>query len=86
MAILLNNTFKYSIKSCIKDPDVGYIILELFIVNLMTVFLINIYAPNRDDPEWFSNHFEQVQVLIRGGGGGGGGVRMLVPCAKEFLQ
>ena len=47
---MINNTFEYNVKQCIKDPEGRYLILELSIANLINVFIINLYAPNRDDP------------------------------------
>ena len=44
VAIMLNNTFEYSVKNCIRDSKGRFIILELTIVNLITFFIINIYA------------------------------------------
>ena len=63
VAIMLNNTFEYSVKNCIKDPEGRYIILEITIVNLITFFIINIYAPNKDDPDWFNNLFNIMEPI-----------------------
>ena len=61
--VMLNNTFEYQVNQCIRDPDGRYIILELSIANLFTVFVINIYAPNNDDPVWFNKLFTRVQSI-----------------------
>ena len=37
--------------------------IEIEITNLRTMFLINVYAPNKDDPTWFQNLFQNVQNL-----------------------
>ena len=63
VAVLLNKTFEYSIKQCIKDPEGRYIILELDITHLRNIFLINIYGPNSDEPAWFLNPFQKVQKI-----------------------
>ena len=61
--VMLNNTFEYKVKQCIKDPEGRYLILELSIVNLINVFIINLYAPNRDDPVWFTTLFDKVKSI-----------------------
>ena len=66
VAILINNTFEYSINKCIKDPEGRYIIIEISITNLFTFFFINVYGPNRDDPEWFNILFDKVGILTNG--------------------
>ena len=63
VAIMLNNTFEYSVKNCIKDPEGRYIILEITIINLITLFIINIYAPNKDDLDWFNNLFNIMEPI-----------------------
>ena len=48
--IMINNSFEYKVNQCIKDPEGRYVIVKLSIANLINVFIINLYAPNRDDP------------------------------------
>ena len=60
---MLNNTFEYKVKQCIKDPEGRYVILESSITNLINVFIINLYAPNRDDPVWFTTLFDKVKSV-----------------------
>ena len=60
---MINYTFEYKVKQCIKDPEGRYLILELSITNLINVFIINVYAPNRDDPVWFSTLFDKVKAI-----------------------
>ena len=60
---MLNNTFEYNVKQCIKDPEGRYLILELSIANLINVIIINLYAPNRDDPVWFTSLFDKVKSI-----------------------
>ena len=61
--VMINNTFEHTVKQCIKDPEGRFLILELSITNLINVFIINLYAPNRDDPVWFSALFEKVKSI-----------------------
>ena len=63
VAILINNTFEYLLKQSIKDPQGRYIILELELINLRTIFLINVYGPNTDDPLWFQSLIKKVQLI-----------------------
>ena len=42
VTIMVNNTFEYSVKRCIKDPEGRYVILNLSIVNFINVFIINV--------------------------------------------
>ena len=60
---MMNNTFEYQVNQCIRDPEGQYISLELSMANLINVFVINIYAPNNDDPVWFNNLFKKVQSI-----------------------
>ena len=60
VSILIKNTFEYKVMTCVKDPEGRFIILEIEIVNLVKLALINIYAPNNDDPKWFESLFEKV--------------------------
>ena len=62
VAILINNTFEYTISSCLKDPEGRYIVLEISVANLFTFFIINIYGPNRDEPDWYQTLFDKVNL------------------------
>ena len=61
--IMLNNTFEYQVNQCVRDPEGRFIIIELSITNLINVFVINVYAPNKDDPGWFDKLFKKVQSI-----------------------
>ena len=61
--IMINNSFEYKVNQCIKDPEGIYVIVKLSIANLINVFIINLYAPNRDDPAWFKLLFDRVQSI-----------------------
>ena len=54
VAILLCKSFEYNITSTFKDNDGNLISLDLTIGD-MSIKLINIYAPNKDSPEFFKN-------------------------------
>ena len=49
VAILLNNTHEYKIKKTYTDNSGNYIILHITI-DLKEYVLVNIYAPNKDEP------------------------------------
>ena len=61
--IMLNNTFEYQVNRCVRDPEGRFIIIELSITNLINVFIINVYAPNKDDPGWFEKLSKKVQSI-----------------------
>ena len=74
VAIMLNNTFEYSVKNCIRDIEGRYIILEISIINLITFFIINVYAPNKDEPDGsiiYLISWNQFQTTAKSGPGTG---------------
>ena len=50
MAILLNNNFESKVSKVIKDDDANFLQL-LVSCNELNINIINIYAPNNDQPE-----------------------------------
>ena len=40
-----------------------YVCMHVSITNLINVFIINLYAPNRDDPVWFTTLFDKVKSI-----------------------
>ena len=68
VAILLNNTFEYTIKKVDKYPTGNMIALDLTLSDI-TVKLINIYCPNVDDTNFYNtinsilNENEQEYVI-----------------------
>ena len=60
VAILLNNTFKYSVSKVTRDKEGRFIIVDLDIANLFTLTIANVYAPNTDDSNWYQHCFEQL--------------------------
>ena len=59
VAILLNTNFEYSIISIYKDKEGNMISLDLNFGDT-SIKLINIYAPNKDSPEFF----EKVKYIL----------------------
>ena len=53
VAILLNNTFEYTIEEVVKDNTGNVMMLNLQLSD-MTIKLINIYGPNSDDQKFYS--------------------------------
>jgi exonuclease III len=52
VAILFNNNFTLNIFEEIKDPAGNYIITDIDVDDIRLT-LVNIYAPNIDDPDFF---------------------------------
>ena len=71
VAILLNTNFEYSIISIYKDKEGNMITLDLNFGDT-SIKLINIYAPNKDSPEFFEkvkdilNSNKQTFIMIVG--------------------
>ena len=57
MAILLNNSFEFKVSKILKDDDANFLQLLVSCYEL-NINLINIYAPNNDQPEFFTKVFE----------------------------
>ena len=64
VAILINNTFEYSIIDKIIDKDGRYIILNILINNLIPIQIVNIYGCNEDNPDWFNRLFELIDKQL----------------------
>ena len=60
VAILFNNNFEYEVLSSIFDTDGNYICLTLKITT-MTIHIMTLYAPNIDNPAFFS----EVQDILK---------------------
>ena len=54
MAILFNNNFDFVLNKDYADPDGRFIILDIKTAELCFT-LVNLYAPNKDDPYFFQN-------------------------------
>lgn len=53
VAILLNNNFEYKVHNVHKDNSGNYLILDTTTEN-MNLLLVNIYGPNLDKPNFYS--------------------------------
>ena len=60
VAIIINNSFEYHVQKSYLDPEGRFLILSLYIANLYTVTITNVYGPNKDDPGWYEGLFEKV--------------------------
>ena len=46
---MFNNNFQFNILKCYKDPEGRFVIVDVETEeNIVTI--VNVYAPNRDDP------------------------------------
>ena len=53
---LINNTFEYDIGQVKKDPNGNFLITELTICGKKVILhVVNIYGPNEDNPQFYSN-------------------------------
>ena len=59
VAILVNNNFSFQISKTYTDPERRFIICHLN-TNGKQITLVNIYAPNEDDPNFFISVFNQL--------------------------
>ena len=57
VSILFNNNFQCDIKKVHRDVAGRYIIADVLIENIK-ITLVNLYAPNVDDPAFFSPIFQ----------------------------
>jgi len=60
VAILLNNNFDFKIKNVTRDPQGNYIILTLKTME-KEIVLINVYGPNRDEPEFYDSLINKIK-------------------------
>ena len=52
VAILLNNNFDFKIQKAVVDTNGNYILLLIKTFNI-EILLVNIYGPNKDNPDFF---------------------------------
>ena len=62
VAILFNNTFDFKVKSVISDAQGNYIILTITTMD-RDLTVVNIYGPNRDDPNFFRVIQDKLQTI-----------------------
>ena len=71
VGILFNNSFTFEILKSFSDPEGRFIIVDISTEN-KTLTLVNIYAPNKDDADFFEkvfNHlltFDCVKLILGG--------------------
>ena len=71
VAILLNNTFQFSLIKTIKDSEGRFILLELE-VNEQRIIVANLYGPNDDNPTFFKliqtklSEFDNKYIILGG--------------------
>ena len=58
VGILFNNNFNFQISKYFVDPQGRFIIADIKIQD-KTLTLVNIYAPNKDEPTFFQNVCEK---------------------------
>ena len=71
VCILFNNNFQFEIIRQFSDQEGRYIIIDMKIDNKILI-LVNIYAPNNDNPTFFQNLLDQIlsfecEEVIMGG-------------------
>lgn len=59
VAIMLNNNFEFTLHEKVEDTEGNKLILDITI-NKKRMTLINIYGPNKDSPDFFSNIKEDI--------------------------
>ena len=59
VAILIRNSINLTLHSLYSDPSGRFLIMSVSINNL-SLLLVNIYAPNKDDPDFFLDVFAKV--------------------------
>ena len=59
--IALANNFEYKCHKEISDSQGRYVILEIELVGVARFLLVNLYAPNEDDPAFFENIFNVIE-------------------------
>ena len=62
VAILMNNTFQFSVIKTIKDPNGNFLIIVLNTMNT-EITIVNVYGPNRDDPDFYTKLEKQLKNL-----------------------
>ena len=69
--ILMNNNFEYTVERVKTDKNGNYIILDI-IIQGKRITLVNVYGPNQDNPNFYTNikqkvsEFENDQAIMCG--------------------
>ena len=61
--IALDNNFEYNVHDSILDSHGRYVMLDIELIGVASFILINMYAPNEDDPNFFVNMFNIIENL-----------------------
>ena len=56
VGILVKSSISISINKVVRDIEGRYIILDV-LINGLQLILVNVYAPNKDDPDFFLDLF-----------------------------
>jgi exonuclease III len=62
VGILIKSSASVSTNTIIKDPDGRYIILDV-LINGFHLILVNVYGPNKDDPDFFIDLFSKLDNM-----------------------
>lgn len=62
VAILFNNDFEFKVKGIFRDNGGNFLMVHISTMK-MDVLLVNIYGPNRDDPNFYTNLNENIAKL-----------------------
>ena len=62
VAILFNNVFEFKIKGIFRDNGGNFLMVHISTMK-MDVLLVNIYGPNRDDPNFYTKLNENIAKL-----------------------
>ena len=59
--VAIDDKFEHNIHSVKKDISGRFIIIDIELIGVARVLLINLYAPNEDNPLFFSSLFDQIE-------------------------
>ena len=62
VAILFNNNFEFKLKRTLKDNS-GNFIMAIIDIDQKEYLFVNIYGPNRDDPDFYNNLKKKIENL-----------------------
>ena len=62
MAILFNNNFEFKVKGIFRDSGGNYLMVRISTMKI-DILLVNIYGPNRHDPNFYANLNEKIAKL-----------------------
>ena len=61
--IAIDNSFEQKCHEINTDIDGRYTIIDLELIGVARILLINLYAPNEDDPTFFNNLFDLIETF-----------------------